>query len=82
MKTYLEEKVGNPELFTGRKKELAHFLKWIEKIKRKLSLGAAIVSRGKTGKTALLHRLYNISFHKNDGVIPFYYESFQLLFHL
>ncbi len=74
MKIYLKEKVGIPELFTGRKRELSHFLKWIEKIKRELSLSTAIVSRRKTGKTALLHRLYNITFHKNDGVIPFYYE--------
>ncbi len=74
MKTYLEEKVGIPELFTGRKRELSHFLKWIEKIKRKLSMSAAIVSRRKTGKTALLHRLFNITFDNNDGVIPFYFE--------
>jgi hypothetical protein len=26
------------------------------------------------GKTALLERLFNITFFKNDGVIPFYYE--------
>ena len=26
------------------------------------------------GQTALLQRLYNITFDKNDGVIPFYYE--------
>ncbi len=74
MKIYLKEKVGSPELFTGRKRELAHFLKWIEKIKRELSLSTVIVSRRKTGKTALLQRLYNITFEKNDGVIPFYYE--------
>ncbi|MCP4687919.1 MAG: hypothetical protein GY859_07695 [Desulfobacterales bacterium] len=74
MKIYLKEKLGTPELFTGRKKELSHFLKWIEKIKRELSLSTAIVSRRKTGKTALLHRLYNITFQKNDGVIPFYFE--------
>ncbi|MCP4112265.1 MAG: hypothetical protein GY749_43200 [Desulfobacteraceae bacterium] len=26
MKTYLKEKIGNPELFAGRKKELAKYL--------------------------------------------------------
>ncbi len=26
------------------------------------------------GKTALMQRLFNITFHKNPGVIPFYYE--------
>ncbi len=31
-------------------------------------------SRGKTGKSALFQRLYNIIFNKNEGVIPFYFE--------
>jgi hypothetical protein len=26
------------------------------------------------GKTAIMERLFNITFYKNDGVIPFYYE--------
>jgi len=74
MKTYLKEKIGNPDLFTGRKKELAWFLKWIDNIKRELSKSMAIISRRKTGKTAFLQRLYNLTFEKNEGVIPFYYE--------
>jgi len=74
MKIWLTEKIGNPELFTGRKNELAHFLNWIERIKKDLSKSTAIFSRRKTGKTAILHRLYNLTFQKNDGVIPFYYE--------
>ena len=74
MKTYLKEKIGNPDLFTGRKKELAFFLKWIEGIKKEISMSTAILSRRKTGKTALLQRLYNLTFEQNDGVIPFYYE--------
>jgi hypothetical protein len=32
------------------------------------------MARRKMGKTALLERLFNITFYKNDGVIPFYYE--------
>ncbi|MCP4105880.1 MAG: hypothetical protein GY749_10145, partial [Desulfobacteraceae bacterium] len=74
MKIYFEERIGNPELFTGRKKELAYFLNWTERIKRKISMSSAILSRRKTGKTAFLQRLYNIIFQKNDRVIPFYYE--------
>ncbi|MCP4705106.1 MAG: hypothetical protein GY865_10885, partial [candidate division Zixibacteria bacterium] len=31
----------------------------------------------KTGKSAILLRLYNIIFNKNDGVIPFYFEMKQ-----
>ncbi len=74
MKIYLKEKIGNPDLFTGRKKELAWFLKWIDGIKKGISQSTAIISRRKTGKTAFLQRLYNLTFEKNDGVIPFYYE--------
>jgi hypothetical protein len=69
-----EERIGNPDLFTGRKKELAFFLKWINDIKERKSHSTAILSRGKLGKTALMERLFNITFHKNDGVVPFYYE--------
>jgi hypothetical protein len=74
MKIYLKEKIGNPELFTGRKQELNYFLDWIDGIKREISKSSALISRRKTGKTALLQRLYNITFHKNDVVIPFYFE--------
>jgi hypothetical protein len=74
MQTYLKEKIGNPELFTGRKRELTFYLNWIERIKQESSLSSAILSRRKTGKTALLQRLYNLTFDKNMGVIPFYYE--------
>ncbi len=70
----LEERIGNPDLFTGRKEELAYFLKWINHIKEKKSLSTAMLARRKMGKTALMERLYNITYYKNHGVIPFYYE--------
>jgi len=71
---YLEEKIGNPDLFTGRKKELNSLLTWIDRIKQKVSKSKAIISRRKTGKSALMQRLYNLTFEKNDGVVPFYFE--------
>ncbi|MCP4688339.1 MAG: hypothetical protein GY859_09820 [Desulfobacterales bacterium] len=74
MEYWIKEKIGPPELFTGRKKELVWFLNWIQKIKLEMSQSAALLSRRKTGKTALMQRLYNITFHKNDIVIPFYFE--------
>jgi len=74
LKTYLIEKIGNPELFTGRKREMEYLLNWAEKSKREISQSTAILSRRKTGKTAIMQRLFNIIFGKNDGVIPFYYE--------
>jgi hypothetical protein len=70
----LKERIGKPELFTGREQELAYFLKWINDIKDEKSMSTAILARRKMGKTALLERLFNITFFKNDGVIPFYYE--------
>ncbi|UCH94152.1 MAG: hypothetical protein JSV88_28315, partial [Candidatus Aminicenantes bacterium] len=70
----LKERIGKPELFTGRKEELAYFLKWINDIKEEKSRSTAVLARRKMGKTAILERLFNITFYKNDGVIPFYYE--------
>jgi hypothetical protein len=69
-----EERIGNPDLFTGRKEELAYFLGWINEIKERKSQSTAMLARRKMGKTAILERLFNITFNKNDGVIPFYYE--------
>jgi len=74
MQYYLKEKIGNPELFTGRKQEMFKILQWVEKIKRELSMSMAILSRRKTGKTSFLQRLYNIVFHNNDKIIPFFFE--------
>ena len=74
MQIYLEERIGKPELFTGRKRELAELLTWIDGVKERISKSTAILSRRKTGKTALLERLYNITFENNDRVIPFYIE--------
>ena len=70
----LEERIGNPDLFTGRKEELSYFLKWINDIKERKSQSTAILARRKMGKTAIMERLFNITFYKNDGVIPFFYE--------
>jgi hypothetical protein len=70
----LKERIGKPDLFVGRKKEMAFFLKWIDDIKEEKSQSTAILARRKMGKTALMERLFNITFFKNDGVIPFYYE--------
>ena len=74
MEYALEERIGNPDLFTGRKEELAYFQKWINGIKERKSQSTALLARRKMGKTAIMERLFNITFYKNDGVIPFYYE--------
>ncbi len=69
-----KERIGNPELFTGRTRELQYFTRWINEIKKRNSQSHAILARRKMGKTTLMERLFNITFYKNDGVIPFYYE--------
>ena len=74
MQTYFKEKIGNPRLFTGRQKEMTDLLNWADRIKRDISQSTAILSRRKTGKTAIMQRLFNIIFNKHDGVIPFYLE--------
>ncbi|MCP4698108.1 MAG: hypothetical protein GY862_14835, partial [Gammaproteobacteria bacterium] len=74
MQVYLKEKVGKPELFSGRKKELELFQRWIQGIPKEISRSCALLSRRKTGKTAIMQRLYNLTFAKHGSVIPFYYE--------
>ncbi|HLP48567.1 MAG TPA: hypothetical protein VK469_21685, partial [Candidatus Kapabacteria bacterium] len=74
MEYALKERIGKPDLFTGRNEEMSYFLKWINDIKDEKSQSTAILARRKMGKTAILERLFNITFFKNDGVIPFYYE--------
>ncbi len=71
----LTEEIGDPDLFVGRKKEVARLLKWAEGTKRRISLSMGILSRRKKGKTALLQRFFNILYARNDPqLIPFYYR--------
>lgn len=71
----LEEEIGNPDLFVGRKKELDFFLNWALKTKGRLSQSTAILARRKKGKTALVQRLFNILYTINDPqIIPFYFR--------
>jgi len=44
-----EERIGNPDLFTGRKAEMEFFLKWIDEIKERKSQSTAILARRKMG---------------------------------
>ncbi|MGE5339912.1 MAG: hypothetical protein ACM3SY_00375 [Candidatus Omnitrophota bacterium] len=74
MEYALKERIGKPELFTGRKEEMSYFLQWIDDIKEERSQSTAMLARRKMGKTAIMERLFNIMFFKNNGVIPFYYE--------
>ncbi len=70
----LEEKIGDPSLFCGRRKQLDLLLGWADKIPDKASKSRALLGRRKCGKTALMQRLFNILWNRNDKVIPLYIE--------
>jgi len=70
----LYEEIGAPELFVGRKKELAMLDEWIKRIPKKLGKSKAIFSRKKGGKTALVQRLFNKLWNENGQVIPIFFS--------
>ena len=74
MQYVLEERIGDPFLFCGREKEMTLLLDWISRIPKKLSKSQAILGRRKSGKTAIMQRLFNILWNQNGLVIPFYFE--------
>ena len=70
----LRERIGEPSLFCGRKREMELLLNWAEKIPQQISKSRARLGRRKSGKTAIMQRLFNILWNKNNRVIPFYFE--------
>ncbi len=46
MEIYLEEKIGDPDLFVGRDKQLADLLKWTGNIKKRISMSRALPFHG------------------------------------
>jgi len=77
----LGEEIGDPELFVGRKKEMALLMKWAAGTKRRISGSMGILARRKKGKTALLQRFFNLLYTRNDPqLIPFYYRVLETRF--
>lgn len=79
----LSEQIGPPELFVGRDKELAKLHDWVKRIAWKRAKSRAMLARKKSGKTAILQRLFNQLWSAGDGgeenpweaeIIPFYFE--------
>ena len=71
----VEEEIGEPELFVGRQRDLDFFLRWIELARKKIGQSQVILARKRRGKTALVQRLYNILYSRNDPeIIPFYFR--------
>jgi hypothetical protein len=70
----IEERVGEPENFIGRIKELEFLYNWSDNIRKKISRSIAFLGRRKIGKSLVLERLYNIIYSEKKGLIPFYFE--------
>ncbi|MDM8559650.1 hypothetical protein [Candidatus Parabeggiatoa sp. HSG14] len=70
----LLEKIGDPDLFVGREKEFRLFNKWLSNIPKQLSKSRVILARRKSGKTALVQRIFNQLWYQNSSVIPFYFS--------
>lgn len=70
----VEERVGEPENFIGRKREMEFLYRWYQMIKSRNSSSIAFLGRRKIGKSLMMERLYNIIYSEHDGIIPFYYE--------
>ncbi len=70
----LEERIGEPSLFCGRKQEMKLLMEWVDMIPRKASISKALLGRRKSGKTAVMQRLFNILWNKHGPVIPLYFE--------
>ncbi len=68
----LSEKIGDPDLFVGREKEFRLLNKWLNNIPKRLSKSRVILARRKSGKTALVQRIFNQLWSENGPVIPFY----------
>ncbi|MCP4218799.1 MAG: hypothetical protein GY765_29475 [bacterium] len=70
----LPERIGEPDLFTGRRKEFEEYQGWINGIPKKLSRSRVILARRKCGKTAFVQRIFNRLWSAGGEVIPFYFE--------
>ncbi len=70
----LKERIGDPSLFCGRNWEMELLTDWADKIPRQISKSRALLGRRKSGKTAIMERLFNILWNRHGRVIPFYIE--------
>ena len=70
----LPESIGNPDLLVGREKEFAFLDQWIGRIPRLISKSRALLGRRKSGKTAIVQRIFNRLWIDNGPVIPFYID--------
>jgi len=70
----IEERIGDPSLFCGRKQEMELLLNWVNRIRIKRAKSKALLGRRKSGKTAIMERLFNIVWNQNNDIVPLYFE--------
>ena len=70
----LTEEIGNPDLLTGRKKDFGLLEQWLSKIPKRLGKSRVILARKKSGKTAIVQRIFNRLWTENGVIIPFYFN--------
>ncbi len=70
----LPERIGNPDLLAGRVYEFNLLEKWINNIPKLLSKSRVILARRKSGKTAIVQRIFNRLWDADGEIIPFYFS--------
>jgi len=70
----LEERIGDPNLFCGRKQSMALLMNWVNMIPEEMAKSRVLLGRRKCGKTAIMQRLFNILWNQNGQIVPFYFE--------
>ncbi len=70
----LPERIGNPDLLVGRAYEFDLLDKWLNRIPQRLAKSRVILARRKSGKTAIVQRIFNMLWNEERGIIPFYYN--------
>ncbi len=70
----LPEKIGIPDLFIGREREMREYDKWLSLIPKRIGKSRVILARRKSGKTAFVQRIFNKLWSENGQVIPFYFD--------
>ncbi|MDM8514604.1 hypothetical protein QUF76_00260 [Desulfobacterales bacterium HSG16] len=69
----LPERIGDPNLLTGRENEFEDFEQWLAGIPKKLSKSRVILGRRKSGKTAFVQRIFNRLWSEQGEIIPLYF---------
>ncbi len=70
----LSERIGDPDLLVGRAEEFRLLEKWMDNIPKLLSKSRAILARRKSGKTAIVQRIFNRLWSADGMIVPFYFS--------